>query len=173
MVYSQFVLTLIDFFQSINTLQSIIFILGILLLVFEMFTPGFGVAGGAGVVLLVTGIIMTARTLQEAVFMFAILLVLLAVLVVVIYRSAKHGTLSKKLILRNAAKRDAGYSSTGDSSALIGQTGVALTVLRPAGTGEFAGRRIDVVTDGEFIEQGTSIQVIRTEGRRIVVKTKE
>jgi len=55
----------------------------------------------------------------------------------------------------------------------VGQEGVALTVLRPAGTGEFAGRRLDIVTDGDFIERGTKIKIIRTEGRRIVVEPVE
>ncbi len=170
MVNAVLALSFVGFFQAINTLQGVIFILGLIFLIFEMFTPGFGVAGGLGVVLLAAGIIMTARNLQEALLMFAVLLLLLAVMGFVIYRSAKKGKLAKKLILWDAAKREDGFSSSDDSSSLIGQKGVAITVLRPAGTGEFDGKRFDVVTDGEFVEAGTPIQVMGTEGRRIVVK---
>ncbi|MDD2458415.1 MAG: NfeD family protein [Eubacteriales bacterium] len=173
MVSLQLALEFFDFFKTINTIQGIIFILGLLFLVIEVFSPGFGVAGGVGVLLLVVGIIMTARSLMEALAMFAILLVLLAILIVIVYRSAKKGKLSKKLILWQAAKREDGFSATEDASALVGQEGVALTVLRPSGTGEFAGRRLDIVTDGDFIERGTKIKIVRTEGRRIVVKPVE
>ncbi len=173
MVLAQLALEFFNYFKTINTIQGILFALGLLFLVLEVFTPGFGVAGGIGVVLLVVGIIMTARTLLEALAMFAILLVVLAVMIILVYRSAKKGKLSKKLILWHAAKREDGFSSTDDASALVGQEGVALTVLRPAGTGEFAGRRLDIVTDGDFIERGTKIKIIRTEGRRIVVEPVE
>ena len=42
--------------------------------------------------------------------------------------------------------------------------------LRPAGTAEFDGERLDVVSEGEYLEAGTRVQIVRTEGRRIVVR---
>jgi membrane-bound serine protease (ClpP class) len=53
---------------------------------------------------------------------------------------------------------------------LLGQTGVALTPLRPAGTVVFNGKRVDVVADGLFIEKGTSVKVVAVEGLRVVVR---
>ena len=50
-----------------------------------------------------------------------------------------------------------------------GQEGVVLTPLRPAGTAEIDGRQVDVVSDGEFIEAGARVRVIRIEGVRVVV----
>ena len=47
---------------------------------------------------------------------------------------------------------------------------MATTVLRPAGTADFEGVKLDVVTEGEFIEKGRPLEVIRVEGRRIVVR---
>jgi membrane-bound serine protease (ClpP class) len=43
-------------------------------------------------------------------------------------------------------------------------------MLRPAGTAKFGDRYVDVVTEGDFIPPGTSIQVVEVEGTRIVVK---
>lgn len=159
-----------SFLDGIETLQAVLFIIGLLLLVAEMFTPGFGLAGGSGLVLIIIGIILTARNAFEAMMMVIILLVLLAILLLIVLRSAKKGKLSKKLILWSAAKREDGFSSSADASALTGKEGVALTVLRPAGTGQFDGQRLDVVTEGAFIESGTKIRIVRTEGRRIVVE---
>jgi membrane-bound serine protease (ClpP class) len=42
--------------------------------------------------------------------------------------------------------------------------------LRPAGIADLEGQRVDVVSDGEFIEVGASITVVRVDGNRIVVR---
>jgi len=52
---------------------------------------------------------------------------------------------------------------------LVGRTGVAATVLRPAGIMEIDGERIDVVTEGEFVEPGTQLKVLYVQGSRVVV----
>lgn len=165
-------LNFFSFVEGIGTIQAVLFILGLILLVVEMFTPGFGVAGGTGLVLLILGIILTARNITEAVIMLLILLVLVIIGVFIIIRSAQKGKLSK-LVLHTASKSKDGYSTSDDYSALIGLEGVALTTLRPAGSGEFDGQRLDVVTVGDFIENGVKIRIIRTEGRRIVVEAIE
>ena len=64
-----------------------------------------------------------------------------------------------------------GAAGTGTSS-LMGRYGTALSDLRPAGTADLEGERIDVVSDGEFITRGSQLEVVRVEGRRIVVKSK-
>ena len=51
-----------SFLDGIQLYQIIILLLGLILLIIEMFTPGFGVAGGTGLILLVAGIILTAST---------------------------------------------------------------------------------------------------------------
>jgi membrane-bound ClpP family serine protease len=55
-------------------------------------------------------------------------------------------------------------------SKLVGLTGETITILRPAGAALIQGRRIDVVSRGEFIEKGMPIEVINVDGNRIVVK---
>lgn len=159
-----------SFFAGIGTLQAIVLILGLVLLIAEIFLPGFGIAGGCGIVLLIIGIILTAQTPFEALMMIIILILLIALLLAIVLRSAKKGKLSKKLILRSASRREEGFSSTADSTDLIGKEGVAMSLLRPSGIGEFEGQRLDVVSDGGYIEPDTKIKVVQTEGRRIVVK---
>lgn len=160
---------LFGFTENIGTIQAILFIAGLILLFSEMFTPGLGVSGIAGTILLIAGIILTAKTPLEAVIMTLILLLLLALLLFLLLRSAKKGKLSKILILRQAMTKDRGFSSTEDNSALVGKEGTAVSQLRPSGIGEFDGRRMDVVSEGQFIEAGSKITVIRAEGRRVVV----
>ena len=124
--------------EGISTFQIILFVVGLLLLIVEMFLPGFGIAGGSGVVLLVIAIVLTAKNATQAAVMVLILLALIALVLFVILRSAKKGKLSKTLILNSAARSTEGYRATADLSDLLGNVGVALTVLRPPWTGEFA-----------------------------------
>ena len=65
----------------------------------------------------------------------------------------------------------AGYSGAGVTIA-VGDTGIALTPLRPAGTARIGERRVDVVAEGEFVERDAGIIVIACEGARIVVRKK-
>ena len=51
----------------------------------------------------------------------------------------------------------------------VGLVGEAGTVLRPAGKGRFGGLWLDIISDGEYIEKGTPIEVVKHEGSRIVV----
>jgi membrane-bound serine protease (ClpP class) len=51
-----------------------------------------------------------------------------------------------------------------------GDTGIAITKLRPAGQGRFGDSVVDVVTEGDFIEKDKKIKILRIEGNRVVVK---
>lgn len=50
-----------------------------------------------------------------------------------------------------------------------GASGVTLTALRPAGVAELDGQRVDVVSEGGFVEPGVCIRVVRVDGPRVVV----
>ena len=173
MVLLSLALNVFSFVEGIGTLQGVLIGLGMLLLLVEAFIPGFGIAGISGLVMVAIGIILTARTAFEALMMVLILLLFVALVLWIILRSAKKGKLAKKLILWSAAKHEEGFRTSADNSAFVGREGIALTVLRPAGSGDFSGERLDVVTDGTYIESGTKIKIVRTEGRRIVVKAIE
>lgn len=72
------------------------------------------------------------------------------------------------------AKRFISQSSTGELGVakpeLLNGTGTALTQLRPSGTANVNGQRVDVVTEGDLIERGAKIKVVAVEGARIVVR---
>lgn len=77
-----------------------------------------------------------------------------------------------RLELKSQLTAQAGFVGTDDHSALLGQTGTTSTLLRPAGYATIAGRRVDVVTLGELIEAGVTVEVMAVEGNRVVVRRK-
>jgi membrane-bound serine protease (ClpP class) len=86
---------------------------------------------------------------------------------VVIARYLPRSRLGRVLILEDTVGKAAAMTAS-----LVGRAGVAETGLRPTGKAVVDGRRIDVVSEGDFIEPGTSIEVIEVVGARVVVKRK-
>ncbi len=161
-------------FTTMGWGAAICLIAGIALVIVEMFTPGFGVAGTLGMILLVIGVVLSVDSLLEALILIALIIAVLGIALTVVLLSASKGMLWRSpLILKNAAVKEEGYTSSEDLEHLMGRRGVAATVLRPVGTGDFDGVRLDVVTEAEFIAKGTPIEIIRVNGSRIVVRPVE
>ena len=173
MIFSVFLSFLNIDLSGLESLVVVLFILGVALIVIELLMPGFGIAGTLGIISLIAGVVLAARVVSPTVLtlIIAAVLVIIAGMLVWIYKSAtKGGRLSRLLMLRTQNSREEGYSSASDSEDMVGWEGTAVTILRPTGTGDFQGRKIDVVTEGEFIPKGSLIKITNVEGFRIVVE---
>ena len=147
----------------------VMLIVGYALLVVEMYVPGFGLPGISGIALVGVGTIMAAMHFGTltAVALLLVIIAVLAVLVSWLLRSAAKGDVAKsKLFLHQKEE----LREQQDMQVLVGHEGRTLSVLRPSGIGDFDGVRLNVVTEGEFIENGVAIRIARVEGGKIVVK---
>ena len=161
-------------FIAANLPILICFVIGIGLMVLEAFMPGFGLPGISGIILEVVSVALTWMNHgpMAALGMTLIVLSILAIAISMSLRSAANGKLSRsKLVLNDTESNEAGYRSTEDLDVLLGREGVTTTVLRPTGMAEFDGVRLNVVSEGEFIQSGTRVQIVRVEGSRILVRT--
>ncbi len=149
---------------------ALLFVAGIGLLVAEVFVPGFGVVGIGGILAMLASIYLASPTPAAATW--SILAAILAVIItaVVLVKMGTRLTLWRRLLLDMEETQDRGYVAQSDLRALEGREGVAVTSLRPAGTIEVGGERIDVVTFGEYIPKDTAVEVVRVEGRRVIVR---
>ena len=148
----------------------LIFIGGIALIGLEMFIPG-GIVGTVGVVTLVYAIIYVNKSTYYIAFILVISLIL-AVILYYVNRNVFHKKLMflDRLVLNDSISTEDGYVASESRLELLGQKLIAYTDLRPAGVAILDNEKLDVVTDGDFIEKGNKIEVIRVEGMRIVVK---
>ena len=144
-------------------------LVGVGLLVFEMYVPGFGVPGISGIALLVLGFFLLKPTLAQGLLLFAILAAILCIALSICLYSASKGRLSKSKLVLNDVAVPASAAENNDLNYFIGREGVTHTALRPAGIGEFDGVKLNVVSDGEFIAQGRRVRVQKVAGNRIVV----
>ena len=148
----------------------LIFIGGIALIGLEMFIPG-GIVGTVGVVTLVYAIIYVNKSTYYIAFILVISLIL-AVILYYVNRNVFHKKLMflDRLVLNDSISTKDGYVASESRLELLGQKLIAYTDLRPAGVAVLENEKLDVVTDGDFVEKGNKIEVIRVEGMRIVVK---
>ncbi len=160
---------LLGILESMTAITGIMFLLGFILVVVEMFIPGFGVAGITGGILLILGIILIADNVYEAIVLAIIILAILAVALAIVLYFFTKGKM-KKIVLSEKQDKNGGYIGTEDLNYFLGKEGVALTVLRPSGTADFDGVKLDVVSEGEFLDKGTAIRVLKVQGRRILVR---
>ncbi len=167
---------------------------GILLLLVEAFIlPGFGIWGILGIAALLGGMIMAMIPLfpkvpnlpsdiispygnMEIYLNNALINLLLTITIsgVVIYLLAKFLPKTKfygSLVLLNSETAVAGYIATNieENMKLIGKIGVALTTLRPAGLIDIDGNRIDVISNGDYIDEGEKVEVLKVDGPSIIV----
>ncbi|GGE17848.1 hypothetical protein GCM10011571_19530 [Marinithermofilum abyssi] len=80
-----------------------------------------------------------------------------------------------KLVLKSSFSKETGYSSINEEyRELEGKEGIAVTDMRPSGTVEIGGKRYSAISNGTWVEAGSSVHVISVNGTRMMVeKTKQ
>ncbi len=156
--------------EWIEVLGIILLVVGFVLAAVEMMVPGFGLPGISAAVCLVAGVFCVTDTLAEGAFVTLLVLALLAFMLAVILWLLSKGKLKSPIILREEQQKDKGYISSTDLNYLLGKKGVAVTDLRPTGTGDFDDIRFDVVSEGKFIDKGARLKIIRVSGAKLIVR---
>ncbi|MCL1874209.1 MAG: nodulation protein NfeD [Clostridiales bacterium] len=151
---------------------GIFFAVGLILILLEIFViPGFGFAGVLGIASLLASIIFASPSFSYALTSFLLALAGAILLIILTLRFKKTRRIWDKLTLGETLDTKHGYvSSSQDYFHLVGARGVTVTPLRPVGAAEIEGRRVEVVTDGEFIAGNLPVEVFKVEGFRVVVR---
>ena len=150
----------------------LLFLVGLVLIVLEIFIiPGFGITGVLGIGAVLASLVLASPDFNHALLTLGGSLTAAIVIIVFTLRNKKTRKVWGKLVLSHKLDTEEGYVSHDTSlTAYVGKRGKALTILRPSGTADIEGRRLDVVTSGEFIEAGRGVEVILVEGTRVVVR---
>ncbi|MHB8157980.1 MAG: NfeD family protein [Desulfocucumaceae bacterium] len=159
--------------QFVTWIALLLILLGMIALVTEVFLlPGFGVAGILGIILFAWGIILMAVDVTQATMALFWGLIATIVFFFLSLRLFKKFNIWERLTLSTKQHNKEGYTAPRAELELnIGKTGVSLTPLRPAGSVDISGHRLDVVTEGEFIPAGVPVEVVLVEGSRVVVRS--
>ena len=157
---------------------------GFLLILAEIFLlPGFGIAGVLGFACLIGGSYLALvkapmpefswefAAMQQALYTICVGMFSFIAFVVVSGFVLPYTPIGGAMILKASLDTEAGYTAqtAEETHASVGLHGLAATRLRPAGKGRFGDQKLDVVTRGEFLDEGTPIEIIFSDGNRHVV----
>ena len=164
--------------------ETLMMLAGLTLLGIEIFIiPGFGIVGILGIGLIIGALSLSLvgmplavswdlGLLGDALGRVTVSLALTIVAVALFMRFFPARLLPDWLVLR--AKLPVGASTVAETrttthDGLVGQTGEALTDLRPSGKARIGAQVLDVLSLHEYILRGAAVRVIEVEGTRIVV----
>ena len=158
--------------------ELLLFTAGIVLLILELFVlPGFGIAGVSGIGLILVSLYLSlvgriplVDDFTRAAYTLGLAFVIGVAGIVILLRVLPRTPLYKKLILATVENTKQGFTSAETFADIVGAHGIALSDLHPAGKAEINGRRLDVVTEGGFIEKETPVVVTEVHGSKIVVR---
>lgn len=166
-------------FTEMGIASAICLALGLLFIIIEIFNPGFGFFGIAGIILLVAGIVLRisdsgkGNPLTQLFILLLISIIVIIIAFIIMTYSAKKGWLSRTpLVMADSALPSGITAGTDDYTFLLGKDGITATTLRPSGIVIIDDKRYDVVALGTFIDINTLVEVIQVEGVRIVVREK-
>lgn len=171
--------------REVNSLAILLFLLGLALLLVELFVlPGMVVAGFSGVLLIICSVALLLvqhwpQTSEEYFNLAKYFGVLGGGLVAAIFLAFLIGRhLPSVPLLRGLILQPPEPTGPADTIAVpvqeyqqyLGAVGVAVTALRPAGKARFGDVQLDVIAEGQYLNAGTRVQIVEVDGTRIVVQ---
>lgn len=173
------VLLLTGVAMSLPVLIVLLMVLGMVLMLVEiLIIPGFGLAGTGAAFLLATAVYLAWSRLNIAWAIGTALISIISIVLSIIL--LRKSGLTSTFVLKHRVGKPAPPHAAGDgdgeegagknSAPSPGQTGLAVSDLRPAGIANFQGHRLNVLTDGTYLGKGTRVKIVRIEGNRIFVE---
>jgi membrane-bound serine protease (ClpP class) len=145
-------------------------VLGFVLVLIEIFViPGLNIFGIIGFFAAAAGVAFAYLKMGSAAAAIVGIIALIGTAALIRLMLKMRGW--QRLVLDSKMTRDGGYNSAKSGrDALLGQQGEALTPLRPAGRARLGEDAVDVVSQGGYVERGTTVEVVHVAGNRVVVQ---
>lgn len=168
-------------------LEVLLFLFGIFFILMEAFVlPGFGIFGLGGIAMVLASLVLVSQTfvipktqgqmgeLRESITLVVLSMVGCMIAAFAFRRYLPHAPGVRRMMLAPADEVELAEldhrEALADYAHLVGQTGAAVTNLMPSGKAEIDGELLDVIADGEVIDRGDRIVVVKAKGSRVMVK---
>jgi membrane-bound serine protease (ClpP class) len=155
--------------------EILLALLGLLLVALELLViPGFGIVGIAGAVLILLAVALSLTgldvrvswevgLLQHALSIIAGSIVAAGGGLALAMRLLPAAGPARRLVLKRSLSSEEGFRAHESGTAEgwpVGSRGRALTDLRPAGKVSFGRKRLDAVSEGDFIAAGSTVSIV-------------
>ena len=169
-----------SYIAQLATISDLLLIIaGFSLIMLEAFViPGFGIVGISGIGIVVYGLYLLLipnvpvgeEVLSNANDGFMIGLLGAVIGIYLLLKLMVKTKFWKQLTAPGSQKKEDGYTNSFGWESLIDQVGEADTDLHPSGWVIVESKRFFMISEGDFIEKGSSVKVLSVDGNRIVVK---
>ncbi len=155
-------------------LPILLFIIGIVAIVIEIFVPAGGVIGFVGFGVIISSIVLSYvkyGVIIGTIFL-SLSLIFLPVIITLAFKIFPYTFMGKIFILKYFQKKEDGFTSHDEENyiILLNKEGVSINRLHPIGQALIDSKKFDVTTNGEFIDKNEKIKVVKVEGNKIVVR---
>jgi membrane-bound serine protease (ClpP class) len=151
------------------TIAVLLLALGLGLIVAEIFFPSFGLLSVLATAAIVGAIVMAFQVSNEIGVRFLVVTVVLVPGAILLgFKFFPRSPFGKRMVVGGLSFGSSAAHDPRDL-ALVGKEGTIEADCRPAGMARLDGRRVDVVTRGEWIEAGVRVRVLEVQGNRVVV----
>jgi membrane-bound ClpP family serine protease len=142
------------------------------LIVAEVFIPSGGLLSICALACVVGGVAIFFRISSTAGWLgIVVAVVMVPLLLVGAYKLLPKTRFGQHVLLAGPVReRGDAISDTPELIKLLGEVGEVLTPLRPVGTCDFSGRRVECVSEAGYVQKGATVRVIRVEGTQLTVR---
>jgi membrane-bound ClpP family serine protease len=156
----------------------ILLAVGIVLVLLEVFIPSGGILAVLATAAIIAAIYLGFREGTNTGFVFLVVVVVAVPAMTILGLKVFPRTpIGRKVILEPEVETSTQRGRAGvddeDFSRLMGKSGRTATPLRPSGIVEIDNERYSAVAEGEMIDKGVEVEVVRVEGNSVVVDQKE
>lgn len=151
----------------------ILFVIGIVCIVLEIFIPDFGLIGILGLVSVAFGLYYTTGDFGSMIRDLSLALVVSTILILILIRKGYSFSNLNKLILKTSSQQTRGIDETEEKIQVkVGMIGEAVTPLRPSGKVTFDHQKkdFDVLSSHGHIPSGTKVTIQEIHGTKIIVR---
>jgi membrane-bound ClpP family serine protease len=146
-----------------------------ILIIAEVFVPSGGLISIMALICVIGGVVIFFNHSSVAGWIGVVIAIIMIPSVLVLaYRVFPKTRFGKNVTLA-PPKRPQGDAipDTPELQKMLGAVGIVLTPLRPVGTCDFSGQRVECVAESGYVKKGNKVEVIKVESTQITVRVIE
>ena len=164
----------VQIFTAMHWVPALLLSVGLVMLVVEMFVPGFGFFGVTGILSLIAGVIVRicgGLNLTQSLTLILLVIGAMTFIVMIMIWGAQYGFLGRSGLFERGTTLSKDYNKVDRSiRKLVGKSGKAISNLDLGGQAKIRGTIYDVVSISSYIEKGSNVKVVEIRDNTIMVR---
>lgn len=161
-------------FTEMHWIPALLLIVGLVMMIVEIFVSGFSFFGIAGIISLVAGVVVRicfGLNLSQSLTLILMVLGFLALIVMIMVWGAQYGLLGKTGLFERRTTLSKDYDRADkELRRLVGKSGKTISKLDLGGKAKIRGKIYDVVSISSYIEPNKNIKVVEIKDNTIMVR---